>query len=188
MKIGYARVSTNAQDTSMQMDALRKHGCERIFEDQESGAVDSRNGLAQAIASLRPEDHFVVWRLDRASRSIRKLIELAEDLAKRGVHFVSLSESIDTSTPGGKLTFHLFAALAEFERNLIRERTKAGLDAARARGRLGGRPEKLTCEDAHTLVCMYRDKKHSLEQLARLFGISKQTIYAYVTKFGRNLE
>src|SRR5436305_65296 len=144
MKIGYARVSTEDQTVDLQLDALTQAGCERICKDVISGAKDARPGLAQALDFLRPSDVLVVWRLDRLGRTLRYLIELMNRLNERGVGFQSLTEQIDTTTPGGKLVFHIFGALAEFERDLILERTKAGLAAARARGRLGGRKRILT--------------------------------------------
>src|SRR5437763_7534798 len=143
MLVGYARVSTGDQNLDLQKDALRKAGCEKLFTDVASGAQDDRAGLAEAIAFLRPGDTLVVWKLDRLGRSLRHLIETITALQARKVGFRSLQESIDTTTSGGELIFHVFGALAEFERDLIRERTRAGLQAARARGRQGGRPRAL---------------------------------------------
>ena len=137
--IGYARVSTGEQETALQLDALRKIGCEKIFEDQASGVKSDRPGLAQAIAYARDGDTLTVWKLDRLGRSMKHLIEVVTELEGRGVGFRSLTENIDTTTPGGRLVFHLFGALAQFERDLIRERTRAGLKAAEDRGRRGGR-------------------------------------------------
>jgi DNA invertase Pin-like site-specific DNA recombinase len=144
MKIGYARVSTTEQNLELQLDALAKAGCDRIFEDQASGAKMARPGLDQALSHLREGDALVIWKLDRLGRTIRGLIELVGELRDRGIGFRSLTEGFDTSTPGGRLIFHIFAALAEMERDLIRERTQAGLAAARARGRNGGRKPKLS--------------------------------------------
>src|SRR5919201_955449 len=143
MNIGYARVSTQDQTLDLQKDALTKAGCERLFSDTASGASTERKGLEQALGQLREGDTLVVWRLDRLGRSLPHLIETVTALEQRGIGFRSLTESIDTTTSGGKLIFHIFGALAEFERNLIRERTLAGLAAARARGRSGGRPKVL---------------------------------------------
>ena len=143
MRIGYARVSTADQNPDLQEDALQKAGCEKIFRDVASGAVDSRRGLAEAIDYARDGDTLVVWKLDRLGRSLKHLIETVNGLAARKIGFQSLRESMDTTTSGGKLIFHVFGALAEFERELIRERTQAGLRAARARGRNGGRPAKM---------------------------------------------
>lgn len=138
MLIGYARVSTHEQSLSLQLDALRKAGCRKVFDDKVSGAGSERSGLKAALEYAREGDTLLVWRLDRLGRSLKDLIETIGDLEKRGVGFRSLQESIDTTTSGGRLIFHVFGALAEFERNLIRERTRAGLEAARARGRKGG--------------------------------------------------
>ena len=147
MRIGYARVSTADQNPDLQEDALQKAGCEKIFRDVASGAVDSRKGLAEAIDYARDGDTLVVWKLDRLGRSLKHLIETVNGLAARKIGFQSLRESMDTTTSGGKLIFHVFGALAEFERELIRERTQAGLRAARARGRNGGRPAKNGCPE-----------------------------------------
>src|SRR3954451_7849543 len=141
MLIGYARVSTNDQTLDLQKDALAKAGCEQIFTDTISGTTTERKGLDQALIKLRAGDTLTVWRLDRLGRSLPHLIETIASLEKEGVGFKSVTENIDTTSSGGKLIFHIFGALAEFERNLVRERTVAGLEAARARGRLGGRPE-----------------------------------------------
>ena len=143
MKIGYARVSTYEQNLDLQTDALEKAGCEQVFHDQISGAKTKRPGFDEALSYLRSGNILVVWRLDRLSRSLKHLIETVNLLEEKGIGFQSLQESIDTTTSGGKLIFHIFGALAEFERNLIRERTQAGLAAARARGRKGGRPKSL---------------------------------------------
>ena len=137
-RLGYARVSTLDQDPALQQDALLKAGCQRIFVDKASGKLESRPALDELLEQARPGDTVVVWRLDRLGRSLRHLLETVTELERRGVAFISVTENIDTSTPGGRLVFHLFGALAEFERDLIRERTQAGLAAARARGRRGG--------------------------------------------------
>src|SRR4051812_26215392 len=141
MKIGYARVSTHEQTMDLQKDALTKAGCGRIFSDTVSGTTEKRTGLDELYSHIRPGDTLVVWRLDRLGRSLRHLIETIRSLEERQIGFQSLTENIDTTTSGGKLVFHFFGALAEFERDLIRERTLAGLAAARARGRKGGRPK-----------------------------------------------
>src|SRR5690242_8381263 len=143
MKIGYVRVSKQEQNEALQIDALTKAGCEKWFIDKITGSKAERKGLNEALKYVRPGDTFVVWKLDRAGRSLPHLIELLKDLQGRDIEFLSLTEQIDTTTPGGKLLFHLMGALAEFERDLIRERTNVGLAAARARGRVGGRPRKL---------------------------------------------
>lgn len=175
--IGYARVSTAGQDDALQLDALTAAGCDRIFRDIASGKLDSRPGLDDALDYLRPDDTLVVWRLDRLGRSVQHLTSTVAALGARGVQFRSLTEGIDTSTPAGKLVFHIFASLAEFERALIVERTKAGLDAAAARGRRGGRPPKLTPEQvdaARQLV----DGGKSITEAARVLGVSRSTLYA----------
>jgi DNA invertase Pin-like site-specific DNA recombinase len=180
MRIGYARVSASEQNLDLQRDALQRAGCERIIEDTISGKMESRSGLDRARETLREGDVLVVWRLDRLGRSLRHLIELMAEFENQKIGFQSLQESIDTTTPGGKLVFHIFAALAEFERNLIRERTKAGLESARARGRKGGRPKKLGAEQRAVVIDLYSQKKHGVEEICRLLGISKPTLYSYV--------
>src|SRR5699024_7050429 len=142
--LGYARVSTTDQDATLQVDALQGAGCYRIFTDTLSGSLAHRPELEKVMDQLRPGDTLVVWRLDRLGRSVRDLIHQLQHLSERGVEFRSLQETIDTTSPGGRLVFHVFAALAEFERDLIRDRTHAGLSAARARGCIGGRPRSLT--------------------------------------------
>ena len=144
MKVGYARVSTYDQDLSLQIDALQRAGCEKTFDDKASGAKAQRPGLSDAMDFLRKGDTLVVWRLDRLGRSLKHLIETVTVLEEKGIGLISLTESINTTTSGGRLVFHFFGALAEFERSLIRERTQAGLQAARARGRKGGRPKALS--------------------------------------------
>jgi len=146
MLIGYARVSTQDQTLDLQTDALKRDGCEKIFPDMTSGAKSERPGLQDAMDHLRPGDTLVVWRLDRLGRTLKHLIATITDLNEKGIGFKSLQENMDTTTSGGKLIFHIFGALAEFEREVIRERTNAGLHAARARGRLGGRPKIQTLD------------------------------------------
>jgi DNA invertase Pin-like site-specific DNA recombinase len=180
MKIGYARVSTHEQNLDLQRDALNKAGCERIIEDTASGGKASRTGLAQVLDLLRQRDILVVWRLDRLGRTLKHLIELMADLERRGIGFQSITEAIDTTTPGGKLVFHIFAALAEFERNLIRERTQAGLQAARARGRKGGRPKALDDDQRKLAVDLYQQGKHGVGEICRTVGITRPTLYAYI--------
>ena len=155
MTFGYARISTTQQDEALQLDALTQAGCTRIYTDTASGATQSRPALDELLEHLRPGDTIVVWRLDRLGRSLRHLVELVAMLEEQHVGLRSLTESIDTTTPGGKLIFHVFAALAEFERELIRERTYAGLAAARARGRVGGRPSVWTAEKRALALSMY---------------------------------
>ena len=168
MLIGYARVSTGDQSLTLQIDALEEAGCDRIFHDQVSGIANTRPNLNQALSFARPGDTLVVWRLDRLSRSLRDLIETVTLLESRGVQLNSLHESIDTVSSSGKLIFHLFGALAEFERNLIKERTLAGLQAARARGRKGGRPPSLDSEKRKLAVKLYNDKNYSVNQVCQV--------------------
>ena len=180
MLIGYARVSTDDQSLDLQIDALNEIGCEQIFEDQISGIKAERPGLKQALEYARPGDTLVVWRLDRLSRSLRDLITVVTQLESEGINFKSLHESIDTVSSSGKLVFHLFGALAEFERNLIQERTQAGLQAARARGRMGGRPQALDRTKRDFVVKLYEEKNHSVHQICQMMGISKPTLYKYI--------
>jgi len=182
MNIGYARVSTGDQTLHLQLDALRAAGCERLFEETASGVKAERPILKEAIAFLRPGDTLVVWRLDRLGRSLQHLIETVTALADRGIGFRSLTEQIDTTTSGGKLIFHVFGALAEFERDLIRERTNAGLAAARARGRTGGRPKKLADPKQLALARrLYADGGQTdIATICKTLGISRATLYRYV--------
>jgi len=186
MIIGYARVSMHDQNLDLQKDALTKVGCEKIFVDKITGKSLNRPGLEQTMEMLREGDTLVVWRLDRLGRSLKHLIELVSELENREIGFRSLTESINTTSPSGKLVFHLFGALAEFERNLIIERTKAGLAAARARGRLGGRPLALDEKQREALVLLYKEKKHSVNEICQIMGISKQTLYNYLRKVERS--
>ncbi len=177
MLIGYARVSTGDQTLDLQKDALSAAGCEQIFTDMVSGAKADRPGLAKALHYVRRGDTLVVWRLDRLGRSLQHLIETVNVLEVRGIGFKSLTESIDTTTPGGKLIFHIFGSLAEFERDLIRERTHAGLVAARARGRVGGRPRKLTPKQLALAKRMHADKQTDIATICATLGISRTTLY-----------
>jgi DNA invertase Pin-like site-specific DNA recombinase len=176
----YARVSTHEQNLDLQKDALKRTGCKKNIEDVVSGKAQTRSGLDRAREMLREGDVLVVWRLDRLGRSLKHLIELMAELEKQKIGFQSLQESIDTTTPGGKLVFHIFGTLAQFERNLIRERTNAGLKAARARGRNGGRPKKLSAQQRALAIDLYNQKKHGVAEICRSLGISKPTLYAYV--------
>lgn len=182
MKIGYARVSTNDQNPDLQRDALKQAGCEKTYVDTASGSTTERSGLERALDQLRPGDTFMVWRLDRLGRSLKHLIELISELENKQVGFCSLQESINTASPGGRLVFHLFGALAEFERNLIRERTLAGLTAARARGRKGGRPKALTLKQEELAVKLHRERQHSIQEICRILKISKPTLYEYLRR------
>jgi DNA invertase Pin-like site-specific DNA recombinase len=181
MLIGYARVSTHDQNLDLQKDALQKAGCKKIFVDEISGAKVARPGLQQAMDQLREGDVLVVWRLDRLGRSLRNLLDLVAQLEEKKVGFRSLQESMDTSSSGGKLIFHVFGALAEFERNLIRDRTNAGLAAARARGRKGGRPKKLDDHQRELVARLYNEGS-SIRDILKTVKISKTTLYSYVGK------
>lgn len=180
MLVGYARISTDDQNLDLQHDALKKVGCEQIYEDQLSGARAERPGLQQALEYARNGDTLVVWRLDRLSRSLKDLIDMVATLETKGIGLKSLQESIDTTQSSGKLIFHIFAALAEFERNLIRERTQAGLIAARARGRKGGRPKALNKDKQCLAIQIYAAKKHTVDQICKMMNISKPTLYKYI--------
>ncbi|KRF44599.1 hypothetical protein ASH01_11445 [Terrabacter sp. Soil811] len=175
--VGYARVSTFEQDAALQQDALAAAGCQSIFTDKVSGKLEHRPALDATFGQLRPGDTVVVWRLDRLGRSLRHLIDTVQALDSRSVAFRSLTESIDTSNPGGKLVFHVFAALAEFERDLIRERTTAGLAAARARGRNGGRPTVWTPDKLKVARDMYESREHDISAIARVVGVSRASVY-----------
>jgi DNA invertase Pin-like site-specific DNA recombinase len=176
MNIGYARVSTHDQTLNLQQDALTTAGCSKIFTETASGAKAERQGLEEALRYVRAGDTVVVWRLDRLGRSLPHLIATMTDLAERGVGFKSLTESIDTTTSGGKLIFHIFGALAEFERNLIRERTQAGLTAARARGKRGGRPQALSGKRRQIARDLY-DRGHPIPEICQTLKISRATLY-----------
>jgi DNA invertase Pin-like site-specific DNA recombinase len=176
MLIGYARVSTQEQTLNLQKDALQQSGCAKIFTDTASGAKAERRGLEEALNYVRKGDTLVVWRLDRLGRSLPHLITTMTDLEERGIGFKSLTENIDTTTSGGKLIFHIFGALAEFERNLIRERTQAGLTAARARGKKGGRPKAITVQKRSIAQELY-DTGHPIMDICRTLKISRATLY-----------
>jgi DNA invertase Pin-like site-specific DNA recombinase len=184
MLIGYARVSTDDQNLDLQRDALQKACCDKIYTDQQSGVSVDRSGLATVLEVARSGDTLVIWRLDRLGRSLKGLIHLVEKLERQGVGLKSLQENIDTTTSGGRLVFHLFGALAEFERNLIRERTQAGLSAARARGRQGGRPKLLDTQKRELALRLHQERQHSIADICRLMGISKSTLYNYIAEQG----
>src|SRR5437016_12352649 len=179
MLIGYARISTQEQTLNLQKDALEKIGCTKIFTDVISGAKAERKGLQDALAYVREGDTLVVWRLDRLGRSLKHLIETITALNNRKIGFKSITENIDTTTSGGKLIFHIFGALAEFERDIIRERTKAGLEAARARGRKGGRPKAKTLDNPRKVAiaqALYADKTNAIEDICKTLRISRATL------------
>jgi DNA invertase Pin-like site-specific DNA recombinase len=175
--LGYARVSTLDQDPALQTDALDAAGCYRVWTDKASGKLDKRPQLDRVLDQLRPGDTLVVWRLDRLGRSMKHLIAVVADLEERGIGFRSLTENIDTTTPAGKLIFHIFGALAEFERELIRERTMAGLTAARARGRKGGRPSVMTPEKLKVARAMLEAGDHTAKTVAATIGVSRSSMY-----------
>jgi DNA invertase Pin-like site-specific DNA recombinase len=180
MLVGYARVSTQDQNPALQRDALEAAGCDKIFEEKASGAQRDRPQLMAALDYMRNGDTLVVWKLDRLARSLKQLIETVELLEERGIGFRSLTEAIDTTTSGGKLVFHIFAALAEFERGIIRERTTAGLAAARARGRVGGRPPALTASDLAQAKALLADPEITVKQIAARMGVSVSTLYKHL--------
>ncbi len=188
MLIGYARVSTHEQTLNLQQDALTKAGCTKIFTDTASGAKTERIGLEEALNYVRKGDTLVVWRLDRLGRSLPHLIATMTDLEERGIGFKSLTENIDTTTSGGKLIFHIFGALAEFERNLISERTLAGLTAARARGRQGGRPKALTPEQQRIAQALYDDPANAIADICRTLKISRATLYRSIKTGDRDQQ
>ena len=177
MLIGYARVSTADQNLDLQHDALAKAGCEKVFDDKASGARDDRPGLAAALSHCRSGDVLVVYKLDRLGRTMRGLVELVADLARREVEFRSLSDGIDTTTTMGRFTFHLLGAISEMERDLIRERTQAGLAAARARGRQGGRKPILTAKKLDAAKVLLQDRNRSVGEVAKELGVGRTTLY-----------
>ena len=188
-RIGYARVSTDDQTTALQRDALTAAGCSEIYADTASGkSTDGRPELANALRALRSGDTLVVWRLDRLGRSLPDLIKIVTELEERGIGFESLTEKIDTASATGKLVFHLFASLAEFERNLIRERTQAGLSAARARGRKGGRKKRLDPAKQKLALRLYHERQHTVAEICRMMGIGRSTLYNYLTEAERNAQ
>jgi DNA invertase Pin-like site-specific DNA recombinase len=183
MLVGYARISTTDQTLSLQQDALGRAGCERIFTDTASGAKADRPGLEEAVEYVRSGDTLIVWKLDRLGRSLPHLIETVKQLEQRGIGFRSLTEQIDTTTSGGTLIFHVFGALAEFERNLIRERTMAGLASARARGRNGGHPRAAGLNDAKKVALaqrLYEDKTNTIVDICQTLRVSRATLYRYL--------
>lgn len=189
MKIGYARVSTREQNLDMQVIALEEAGCERIYEEVVSGARAERPILSEVLKQLRANDVLVIWKLDRLGRSLKNLVELVQEMIEHNVGLCSLNDPIDTGSPQGRLIFNIFASLSEFERDVIRERTQAGLSAARMRGRLGGRPRGLS-KSAEATACaaetLYKEKKLSVIEICKKLSISKSTLYKYLRH--RNVE
>ena len=187
MKFGYARVSTQDQNLALQLDALKKVGCEKIYQEKISGASTDRPELTKLLEIIRDGDTLVIWKLDRLGRSLVHLVQLVTDLEQRQVGLLSLNDPIDTTTAQGRLVFRIFASLAEFEREVIRERTLAGLASARRRGKLLGRPKGLTKaaeQTARIAESLYKEEKYSVEQIARELTISKTTLYKYLRKRG----
>lgn len=180
MLVGYARVSTGEQSLDLQKDELQRAGCVKVYEDVLSGAKTvERPGLTECLKYLREGDTLVVWKLDRLGRSLPHLIEVVQELEERGIGFKSLREAIDTTTSGGKLIFHIFGALAEFERDIIRERTTAGLRAARARGRTGGRPKAMDAEKLRQAQALRDNPSLSIAEICKMLGVSEATFYRY---------
>ena len=183
MNVGYARVSTADQTLNLQMDALKKAECGQIYTDTASGAKAERKGLEDALSYVREGDILVVWRLDRLGRSLKHLIEAITRLNDRKIGFKSITENIDTTTSGGKLVFHIFGALAEFERDIIKDRTKAGLHAARVRGRLGGRPKAKTLDTPKKVALaqsLYENEDNTIDEICRTLNVSRATLYRYI--------
>lgn len=184
MVIGYARVSTGEPHLDVQRAALKKTGCEHLFHDAMSNVKAERPGLAKAMRVLRPGDTLVVWRLDRLGHSLKDLIERMENLRQRNIGFKSLHERIDTTSPAGKVQVHIFSALAAFERDRIQERTMAGLRAARARGRKGGRKSQMTQEKIQLAASLMKDKSNTVTEICQTLGVSRATLYRYVSPIG----
>ena len=187
MRIGYARVSTKDQSLDLQVDALQEAGCEEVFTDVASGAKTARPALDDLLSRLRAGDVLVIWKLDRLGRNLKHLVTLATELMERDIGLISLNDPIDTTTPQGRLVFNIFASLAEFERDLIRERTQAGLAAARARGRKGGRPAGLSAKAETTAMAaetLYKEGQLSIKGICEQLNISKPTLYSYLRHRG----
>ena len=184
MIIGYARVSTQDQSPALQTDALSAAGCEQVFHEKATGANRERPELANCLRTLRSGDTLVVWKLDRLARSLKDLVEIIDDLQNRGIGFRSLTEAIDTTSTGGRLVFHIFGALAEFEHSLIRERTIAGLAAARARGRRGGRKLAMSKADVRKAAAMLSDPNITKAEVAKHFSVSRVTLNTALEREG----
>jgi DNA invertase Pin-like site-specific DNA recombinase len=190
MNVGYARVSTQDQDLSLQLDALNDAGCNKIYKEKITGSKKERPQLQKMLGQLRKGDVVVIWKLDRLARSLKDLVGLVNEIQERGGALHSLNDQIDTTTPHGKFTFHIFAALAEFELDIIRERTKAGLAAARARGRIGGRPKGLSKKAQHTAIIaekLYQERELTVKEICEQLSISKGTLYNYLRHRGVNI-
>lgn len=176
-RIGYVRVSTHEQNLDLQLDALEAFGCDQVFEEKGSGAKRDRRHLENMLSQLRPKDQVVVWRLDRLARSLKHLLEIIDVIQDCGAEFVSITEKLDTSSPGGRLIFHVFASIAEFERELMIERTRAGLAAARARGRRGGRPRKWDDKDVLMMKLLMLEPGRDIQAICERFDISRASLY-----------
>jgi DNA invertase Pin-like site-specific DNA recombinase len=190
MNLGYARVSTQDQDLSLQLDALNDAGCNKIYKEKITGSKKERPQLQKMLGQLRKGDVVVIWKLDRLARSLKDLVGLVNEIQERGGALHSLNDLIDTTTPHGKFTFHIFAALAEFELDIIRERTKAGLAAARARGRIGGRPKGLSKKAQHTAIIaekLYQERELTVKEICEQLSISRGTFYNYLRYRGVNI-
>jgi DNA invertase Pin-like site-specific DNA recombinase len=179
MKFGYARVSKQEQHIELQIDALKKYGVDEIYEEKISAREPTRPKLQELLIKLRKDDTLIVWRLDRLGRTVKQLIALAEDFNEKGINFVSLQENLDTTTATGKFTFHMFCSIAQMERDVISERTKAGLEAARSRGRNGGR-KAADNKTVESVLKMYKTNEFSVKEILKATGISKTTLYKYV--------
>ncbi len=188
MFIGYARVSTQEQNPKAQIDALEAAGCERVFTETASGAQRDRPELRAALDYMRSGDTLVVWKLDRLARSLKQLLHTVEDLAERSIGLRSLTEQLDTTSPGGRLVFHIFGALAEFERAIIRERTMAGLEAARSQGRVGGRPPALGEKDLAAARALMSNPEITVAEIARRLGVNPSTLYRAIPGGRSSLE
>lgn len=187
MKIGYARVSTTDQSLDLQLDALNNEGCEKIYQEKASGAKSDRPELEACLQYLRSGDTLVVYKLDRLGRSLKHLLDTINSLSEKGIGFTSISDPIDTTTPQGRLIFNIFGSLAEFERDLIRERTKAGLEAARARGRFGGRPKGLSQEairKSYIVKALYEEGRMSITEICQELKMGRSTLYRYLEERG----
>jgi DNA invertase Pin-like site-specific DNA recombinase len=182
MLVGYARISTGDQNLNLQMDALKRAGCEKIFSDVASGSREDREGLEESINFVRDADTLVVWRLDRLGRSLKHLIDTITELQEKNIGFRSLQENIDTTTSGGKLVFHIFGALAEFEREISRDRTRAGLASARARGRNGGRKRVMDNTKVEIAKSLRNDPKYTISEICKSLHVSKSTLYRYLER------
>lgn len=188
MKIGYARVSTADQNLDLQIDALQQAGCERIYQDTITGSSTKRPEFDKMIDALRSGDVLTVWKLDRIGRSLKHLLQIADDLQEKGIHLHVITQGIDTTTPAGKMLFSIMGSIAEYEKSLIQERVQAGLKAAKARGRVGGRPSSLNSEQKKQIVAMYQSKACGVAAIAGTFGVSRPTVYKVVREYDARKE